>query len=106
MALTVSAFLQDTAIFPMGVLAKACSNLRRRQGYPPSSGDLVAECGRVAHEQARARAATNPRLPRRPRGVDAVPAAERDAVRARIQAEVDDCLRQLRAPLVALGGRR
>lgn len=87
---TLAAYLEAVKNQDDDIVAGACSRLlRRNYKFPPSAGELHAECEKFAHDRARAAAAGMPRLPRRKRGLSALPPEERAAARERVQDMVD-----------------
>ena len=84
-----AAYLDDCRDLSDREIASGYERFRRAGSpYPPTGPELRkhaldARADRIAHERAAA-----PRLPSPPRGIDAVPEGEREAMRSRIAALV------------------
>lgn len=84
-----AAYLDDCLDLTADEIAAGYERFRRAGlPFPPSGPELRkhaldARADRIAHERAAA-----PRLPSPPRGIDAVPEGEREAMRSRIAALV------------------
>jgi hypothetical protein len=65
MAMMISAYLETTRGFPSDLFSSACENLSKRPTpFPPSAGEVYAECERLAAEKFRNRLIEPKRLPR------------------------------------------
>lgn len=83
-------FLADLEPYSDGTVSRACRAIRQQErAFPPSAGELVSMCERLL---PRYRA---PYVALPPHQLDQLPPDEQAAVRARVQAMVDEAKRAL-----------